>query len=132
MNLDQLSRFSAELRTEDDLEEGHETEAVDLDEDEEFLDALFEHVRLQKDEKDDHENGFQDGGVDLPHHGDGVLPVTVPDLGVLQRVDLAHVLVVLVHVDEEQDVADQLSGLQRNPKVDDQDFGQGDSFLWLR
>ena len=65
----------------------------------------------------------------MTDHCDCVLPVPIPDDVVLQDVQLAHVLVVLVHVDEEEGVANHFARLQRDSPLKNHDLGQRNSLF---
>ncbi len=55
---------------------GHQSELVDLDQDEELLQVSGEDVGLEEEEEQDEEDDFHEERVDLAHHRDRVLAVS--------------------------------------------------------
>jgi len=58
------------------LAHGHQSELVDLDQDEELLQVSGEDVGLEEEEEQDEEDDFHEERVDLTHHRDRVLAVS--------------------------------------------------------
>ncbi len=65
-----------QLRWEGNLAHGHQSELVDLDQDEELLQVSGEDVGLEEEEEQDEEDDFHEERVYLTHHWDRVLAVS--------------------------------------------------------